>query len=160
MDRLEVIRLSLKSFIAKKAISFTASKATEILKGSEKATPIIENNMVESDRSHKVKKIAKKVAGIAKTVEKISDDVSNTAEIVSFQKEIKNLRKEGKITQDILDAILCENQNKLALAYREAVRAEAMGQPLKYLSEDEVNAALGFRKGITKAVTRKVVGKK
>ena len=48
---------------------------------------------------------------------------------------------------------------KLALAYREAMRAEAMGQPLKYLSEDEVEAALGFRKQITKAVTHKVVGK-
>lgn len=151
--------MSLKSFIAKKAVGMMASKATEILKG-EKPNHVIGNDSAESNRSHKVKKVAKKVADIAKAVEKISDDVSNTAEIVSFQKEIKNLRKEGKITQDILDAILCENQNKLALAYREAVRAEAIGQPLPYLSEDDVEHALSFRKRLTKAVTHKVVGKK
>ena len=55
--------------------------------------------------------------------------------------------------------MLCENKNKLALAKRDAMRAEAMGQPLKYLSEEEVEAALGFRKQITKAVTHKVAKK-
>lgn len=152
--------MSLKSFLVKQAVS----KAVEVVKGKN---PVLANDLpVEKNNSRKVTKIAKtvtktskKIVSVAKNVGKIADDVSSTAEVISFQKEIKNLRKEGKITQDILDAILCENKNKLALAQREAMRSEAMGQPLKYLSEEEVDAALGFRKQITKAVTHKVVGK-
>ena len=97
------------------------------------------------------------VLGLTTFAGKTALDVKATSDILT--EKVEQLRAEGKITQDILDAILCENKNKLALAYREAMRAEAMGQPLKYLSEDEAEAALGFRKQITKAVTHKVVGK-
>ena len=147
--------MSLTTFLLKQA----ASKAVEVVKGENFSA----TNFFENDYSRKVanvtkniSKVTETVADVAKTVEKFSGEISSTAEVVSFQKEIKNLRKEGKITQDILDAILCENQNKLALAYREAIRAEAMGKPLKYLSEDEVEEALGFRKQITKAMTYKI----
>lgn len=91
--------------------------------------------------------------GVAKFAGKTFLDVNETKNILDIK--VKTLRNEGKITQDILDAILCENKYKLALAYREAIRAEAMGQPLKYLSEDEVDDALGFRTRIAKALTHK-----
>ena len=150
--------MSLTTFLLKQA----ASKAVKVVMDEKSSA----TNFFENDYSRKVanvtkniSKVTETVADVAKSVEKFSGEISSTAEVVSFQKEIKNLRKEGKITQDILDAILCENQNKLALAYREAIRAEAMGKPLKYLSEDEVDEALGFRKQITKAVTQKYLKK-
>ena len=164
--------MSLTTFLLTQA----ASKAVEVVKGENfSATNFFENDYSRkvanvtkniskvtetvADVAKNISKVTETVADVAKTVEKFSGEISSTAEVVSFQKEIKNLRKEGKITQDILDAILCENQNKLALAYREAIRAEAMGKPLKYLSEDEVDEALGFRKQITKAVTHKYLKK-
>ncbi len=65
------------------------------------------------------------------------------------------VRENGQVTQDMLDAVLCDNKEKLAQAYREAIRAEALGKPLPYLSKDEVDSALSLRKSLTKSVTRK-----
>lgn len=145
--------MSLTNFLLKSA----ANKVLKVVKGE---------NSVEKNYSRTVANVTKTVTNASKqienavhTVKKISGEISSTSEVVSFQKEIKNLRAEGKITQDILDAILCENKNKLALAYREAIRAEAVGKPLKYLSEDEVDEALGFRTRITKALTHKFARK-
>lgn len=109
----------------------------------------------EKNLSRRVKKVATKVTNISKKVTTVASEIQSTAEIASFQKDIQNLRKEGKITQDILDAILCENPNKLSLAYSEAMRAEAMGQPLPYLSEEQVKAALSVKRTVAKAVLRK-----
>ena len=147
--------MSLKNFLIKEA----AKQVVKVATGKEISAPTGKNSRKIAKVTNTITKTSKKIVSVAKSVGKISGEISSTAEVVSFQKEIKNLRKEGKITQDILDAILCENKNKLALAYREAMRAEAMGQPLKYLSEDEVDAALGFRKQITKAVTHKISSK-
>lgn len=69
------------------------------------------------------------------------------------------LQQEGKITQDILDALVCDNKEKLEIACREAARAEAEGNPLPYLSEEEVKAALSFRKAFTKSAAHKIVTK-
>lgn len=109
----------------------------------------------EKNLSRRVKKVATKVTNISKKVTAVSNEIKSTAEIASFQKDIQNLRKEGKITQDILDAILCENPNKLSLAYSDAMRAEAMGRPLPYLSEEQVKTALSVKRTVAKAVLRK-----
>ena len=83
-------------------------------------------------------------------------DAKNTTDIIS--KEFEQLRGEGKITQDILDAVLCENKSKLVKACDEVLEAEKIGKPLRYLTEDEIKSALSIRKAITKAVVHKILG--
>lgn len=94
--------------------------------------------------------------GVAKFAGKTFLDVNETKNILDIK--VKTLRNEGKITQDILDAILCENKNKLEIACDEVFEAERIGKKLKYLSKDEVDDALSLRKTITKTVIHKVLG--
>ena len=151
--------MSLKSLAGK-----VKDKAGAMLKSNNNSENKVEQSLEnpaeqssEKNLSRRVKKVATKVTNISKKVTAVASEVQSTAEIASFQKDIQNLRKEGKITQDILDAILCENPNKLSLAYSEAMRAEAMGQPLPYLSEEQVEAALSVKKAVAKAVLRKLL---
>ena len=151
--------MSLKSLAGK-----VKDKAGAMLKSNNNSENKVEQSLEnpaeqssEKNLSRRVKKVATKVTNISKKVTAVASEVQSTAEIASFQKDIRNLRKEGKITQDILDAILCENPNKLSLAYSEAMRAEAMGQPLPYLSEEQVEAALSVKKAVAKAVLRKLL---
>lgn len=146
--------MSLTNFLIKKA----AVKAVGAIRGKDSSQENSTGNNYSrtiANVTKTVTDVSKQIEDVASTVKKFSGEISSTSEIVSFQKEVQTLRQEGKITQDILDAILCENKYKLALAYREAIRAEAMGQPLKYLYEDEVDDALGFRTRIAKALTHK-----
>lgn len=141
--------MSLKSLAGK-----VKDKAGSMLKRNHNSENQVEQSS-EKNLSRRVKKVATKVTNISKKVTAVSNEIKSTAEIASFQKDIQNLRKEGKITQDILDAILCENPNKLSLAYSDAMRAEAMGQPLPYLSEEQVKTALSIKRTVAKAVLRK-----
>ena len=83
-------------------------------------------------------------------------DVKGTKDILGGK--VEKLCDEGKITQDILDAILCENRKKLEIACDEVFAAEKIGKKLKFLSKDEVDDALSLRKAITKTVIHKVLG--
>ena len=83
-------------------------------------------------------------------------DAKNTTDILS--KEFDQLRDAGKITRDILDAVLCENKSKLLKACDEVIEAEKIGKPLKYLTEDEIKSALSIRKTITKTIVHKILG--
>lgn len=83
-------------------------------------------------------------------------DAKNTIDILS--KEFDQLRDAGKITRDILDAVLCENKSKLLKACDEVIEAEKIGKPLKYLTEDEIKSALSIRKTITKTIVHKILG--
>lgn len=96
------------------------------------------------------------ILGTAQFVGKTALDVKGTRDILTCK--VKTLREEGKITQDILDAILCENKNKLEIACDEVFEAERIGKKLKFLSKDEVDDALSLRKAITKTVIHKVLG--
>lgn len=95
------------------------------------------------------------------TAGKTAKDAVDTASVLGKKgifdsKSISaQVRENGQVTQDMLDAVLCDNKEKLAQAYREAIRAEALGKPLPYLSKDEVDSALSLRKSLTKSVTRK-----
>lgn len=96
------------------------------------------------------------ILGITTFAGKTALDVKETTDILS--EELEFLRTEGKITQDMLDAILCENKNKLAEACNEVLEAIKRGEEVKYLSKEEVDSALSLRKAITKAVVHKILG--
>ena len=94
------------------------------------------------------------------TAGKTAKDAVNTAGVLgkrgifSGKSIFSQVREDGMVTQDMLDAVLCDNKEKLAQAYREAIRAEALGKPLPYLSEEEIEAAFSLRKNIAKSLTR------
>ena len=96
------------------------------------------------------------ILGVTTFVGKTALDVKETKDILS--EELEFLIAEGKITQDILDAILCENKEKLAQACNEVLEAIKSGEEVKYLSKEEVDSALSLRKAITKAVVHKILG--
>lgn len=75
-----------------------------------------------------------------------------------FTSDFERLRSEGKVTQDVLDAVLCENSQKLQAACNAVFEAEKSGKPLNYLSEDEIKSALSIRKAVIKSVVHKVLG--
>ena len=96
------------------------------------------------------------VLGLTTFAGKTALDVKETKDILS--EEFEFLRSEGKITQNMLDAVLCENKNKLAEACNEVLEAIKRGEEVKYLSKEEVDSALSLRKAITKAVVHKILG--
>lgn len=94
--------------------------------------------------------------GMGKFTVKTALDVRETKNLLNVK--VETLRNEGKITQDILDAILCENKNKLEIACDEVFEAEKSGKKLKFLSKEDVDDALSLRKAITKTIIHKVLG--
>lgn len=138
----------------KKAAEIAKDKAKKILtdeKNIERATEIISK---ATSQNEKIK--PEKVVNVAK---KSVAAVKETVDIFKSQKVLAKLQQEGKITQDILDALICDNKEKLEIACREAIKAEAEGNPLPYLSDDEVKSALSFRKALTKSAAHKIVTK-
>ena len=96
------------------------------------------------------------VLGLTTFAGKTALDVKETTDILT--EKVEQLRAEGKITQDILDAIVCENKTKLEAACDEVFEAIKRGEEVKYLSKEEVDSALSLRKAITKAVVHKILG--
>lgn len=145
------------SSAGKKVTKAAAKKAVKILsdeKNIERATKFINNRTGQEFSTEDVTNIFEKMKSID-----VSEIISETKEIYKAQKVLAKLQNGGKITQDILDAIVCDNKEKLAIACREAIRAEAIGKPLPYLSEEEVKSALSLRKAITKSVAHTVATK-
>lgn len=153
--------MSLKSKIigsfGKKAAKAVAKKAVKVLseeKNIEKATKFINKHTGQEFSNEDVAKTVEKMKSV--DVAKIARE---TNEIFKAQKVLAKLQNGGKITQDILDAIVCDNKEKLEIACREAIRAETAGKPLRYLSEEEIKSALSLRKAITKSVAHTVATK-
>lgn len=146
----------LASSAGKKAAGIVAKKAVKVLseeKNIEKVTEFVNKTHEEFSNEEVARNFEK-----MKSVD-VSKIVSETKEIYEAQKVLAKLQNGEKITQDILDAIVCDNKEKLAIACREAIRAEVSGKPLQYLFEEEVKTALSLRKAITKSVAHKVTTK-
>ena len=143
----------ISSTAGKKAAKIVADKAEKFLSD--------EKNIEKVLKSEKVAKVTEKIksANITDVAKKSVAVAKETFDIFKSQKVLAKLQQEGKITQDILDALVCDNKEKLEIACREAMRAEAMGQPLPYLSEEEVKSALSFRKAFTKSAAHKIITK-
>lgn len=143
----------ISSTAGKKAAKIVADKAEKFLSD--------EKNIEKVLKSEKVAKVTEKIksANITDVAKKSVAVAKETFDIFKSQKVLAKLQQEGKITQDILDALVCDNKEKLEIACREAMRAEAMGQPLPYLSEEEVKSALSFRKALTKSAAHKIITK-